>query len=772
MKGQTMKDYYAQFENCRQKEEPDCAAACPFHFDVLDFHHKIQGHKYDRAYKTYSTAVLFPQIVSSLCPEYCSNVCPRKDFDGAVQLKLLEKTCVARANKREPAKYNLPERQGTIGIVGAGISGLACAVKLLEKKYHVVIFEKTHAIGGQLKKLLPEPLYMEDIMRHLEKENYQLNTNCEIKSLHDLDCYHFHCIYIATGKGGKNFGLSETDGTFCCTKNNTAILGGGALAGKDVICSIADGMEAAAAMDCFFQTGSLSYHTKNRSTGVIPDVSKFAKPMKPVLPGNGEIFTEEETQQEAERCIRCQCDACWFQCDMVGFHKKWPIAVREDIVTTVTSAQSMIHKAPAIRLLNTCTQCGAFKDACPAHIELCDMILKGRKLLHRQNKMPPAFHGFWLDDMKHACSSLSKICRNAPGKNISEYAFFPGCNLGAADPRYVNLVYSWLLENFENMGLLLRCCGIHALWSGREDFMEEQIESLKTDWIQLGRPKLVCTCPTCMEYIQKALPEIEVTSLYQLMEAAEKWPENPVSQDLQEEPFSIFDPCAAAYNEQMKESVRALLRKKEIKFDALWQDSARGCCGYGGDTDIANPEFTKYVASRRVSASENPYITYCINCRDVFIDEKKPAVHILDLLFPVNSFKAENPGYTQRRRNREALKKQMLKQIWNEEMQDNKKTYDFDVIFDQAMKDKLQSLRLVEEDIKQVIEQSNTAQRRVYDKGKNEYICYSKLNYITCWVRYSIPGDSHSYIIKNIYIHRMNIELEAIWNGRKINTNV
>lgn len=105
-------------------------------------------------------------------------------------------------------------------------------------------------------------------------------------------------------------------------------------------------------------------------------------------------------------------------------------------------------------------------------------------------------------------------------------------------------------------------------------------------------------------------------------------------------------------------------------------------------------------------------------------------------------------------------------------MQDNEKPYDFDVIFDAAMEDRLQSLRLVEEDIKEVIKKSNAAHRRVYDQEKDEYICYSKLNYITCWVRYSIAGNSHSYIIKNIYTHRMNIELEAIWNGRKISTNM
>ncbi|MDE8735547.1 hypothetical protein P0G10_20955, partial [Eubacteriales bacterium DFI.9.88] len=40
----------------------------------------------DRAYKTYRNAVLFPEIVARLCPEYCSLACPRKDLDGAVKM--------------------------------------------------------------------------------------------------------------------------------------------------------------------------------------------------------------------------------------------------------------------------------------------------------------------------------------------------------------------------------------------------------------------------------------------------------------------------------------------------------------------------------------------------------------------------------------------------------------------------------------------------------------------------------------------------------------
>ena len=227
-----MDTYYKQFENCLQREEAGCVNACPFHLDVLDFQDKIVRHKYDRAYKTYRNAVLFPEIVARLCPEYCSLACPRKDLDGAVKLRLLEEACVGRAKKKKPPKYNLPPKSGRIGIIGAGISGLACAVKLLEKAYTVIIFEKEQQIGGQLKMLLPEELYLQEIKRQLDKEYDQVKTGMEIHDLDELKSYSFDCIYAATGEGGRHFDtLKET--AHCSLKDGMVVLGGGALNGKE-----------------------------------------------------------------------------------------------------------------------------------------------------------------------------------------------------------------------------------------------------------------------------------------------------------------------------------------------------------------------------------------------------------------------------------------------------------------------------------------------------------------------------------------------------------
>lgn len=758
-----------QFEDCRQKEEAECINACPFHFDVLDFQDKIERHKYDRAYKSYRNTVVFPEIVSRLCPQYCSHVCARKDFDEAVQLRLLEMTCVFRARAKQGTKYNLPKKNDKIGIIGAGVSGLACAIKLLEKKYTVVIFEKEKEIGGQLKNLIPQEIYIPDIMRQLENEDYRLETDREIQKLDDLKEHNFNCIYVATGDGGNDFNtISEKKHYYAC-QSGVVVLGGGSLNKKEVVASIADGINAAKAIDFFIKTGNFKYDIRRKPTKVVPDIKRLKK-QAPIVPTDNGIFTEEETALEAKRCIRCQCNICCTQCDLVNFHKKWPLAMREEIITTVMPAESMIHKAPAIRLVNTCTQCGMFENTCPAHIQLGEMILSARKLLHKQNKMPPAYHGFWLDDMKHANSSVSKICKNAPGRNLSKYAFFPGCNLGAANPEYVEKTYQWLLYHFNDVGLILRCCGIHSLWSGNEDLQNEEIERIRMDWRELGNPTLIAACPSCVQYFREYLPEIKIISLYELMKNSKNWPEANLKLEVKNTHYFIFDPCSAKSDSAIKKSVRTILKKINIVVEENTQNDTYGCCGFGGDAGIANPQFTKYLAKERSELNTNPYITYCINCRDVFIDEKKPVVFILDLLFNINRSNTANPNYTERRENREILNAKLLEHVWKEQTEEDEDKYAFKVVMDEKINDKLQLLKLVASDVKDVMKQSHMMQRRIYDKNTDEYICYAKLNYITCWVRYRIQDNL--YYIKDVYTHRMDIQLEDVWNGRKVNANM
>ena len=99
-----MQKYYQQFDACRERDIPACADVCPFKMDILTIQDRIAGERFNAAYKSIRDCVVFPGIVSELCPGYCENVCIRQSVDTPVQLRLMEKSVVASATRKTPHK--------------------------------------------------------------------------------------------------------------------------------------------------------------------------------------------------------------------------------------------------------------------------------------------------------------------------------------------------------------------------------------------------------------------------------------------------------------------------------------------------------------------------------------------------------------------------------------------------------------------------------------------------------------------------------------------
>lgn len=776
-----MEKYYKQYDKCRQNEQPFCTVACPFHVDILDFQSKMANSNYNAAFKAYRNAVAFPDIVSALCPEYCASACPRKDLDQSVQLALLEKTCVAKATKKDPTDYNVPMKDRKIAIIGAGTSGLACAVRLAQKKYNVTIYEKSGILGGKLWDMMPPEVFLADFERQFQFEKYALHFNAEITSIDEIRDQGFEAVYIATGKDGADFGAIGQESGHCRMDGDVAVFAGGSLTGKDPIRALADGLDMAWAIEIFLKTMRLEYPEEAKPCRAVADPEKLIK-TDGVMPSDDGLFNDEETAAEAARCIRCQCDACMNSCDVCAFHKKWPMKIRDDIMATVAFATSpsMLKKTPAKRLMNTCTQCGLCDEVCPENIEIGAMLLEARRNLHKQNTLPGAYHQFWINDMEFTNSEFAALAKKAPRHDQCSYAFFPGCQLGAADPCYVKDPYQWLASKRPDTGLILRCCGVPAEWAGNEEMHGEEIAKLKDDWESLGRPTLILACPACRKHLLEYLPEIETISLYEILDQWGYELPNSVKDQLSklsntaladpETKFSIFDPCTARHVEPLEQAVRNLAAKAGISAGELPKGDMHGCCGYGGHVAATNPEYYNYVAKSRSELSADPYLVYCINCRDVFKGEHKPVLHILDLLFGIDALDENGngnalPNLTQRRQNRVDLKETMLREIWSEVMEKKPEPCKFKLkIGEEAIK-KMDQCRVLEEELCEVIELGERSGRRTFDPEKGTYSCYRELGHITYWAEYrKAEGE---YEIVNVYTHRMKIKLEGMWNGRK-----
>ena len=173
-------------KDCWEKEEPFCASLCPFHYDIREFTLRLKRGSFSAAYRIFANGVGFPGIVSALCGQPCKDVCPRKETDAAVDLLRLERAALEYAADTKPHSYNLPLKEAKIAVVGAGLSGLGCALRLCNKKYRVTVFEQSERLGGQLwqtcQKLAPE-IFLADIERQFMYEEYELRFDIRKENL-------------------------------------------------------------------------------------------------------------------------------------------------------------------------------------------------------------------------------------------------------------------------------------------------------------------------------------------------------------------------------------------------------------------------------------------------------------------------------------------------------------------------------------------------------------------------------------------------------------
>ena len=378
-------------ETCLQNEPPFCTAACPFGLDVKDFIGKIQRGGFQAAYKAYLNAVGFPGIVAALCPEPCKGVCPRSACGGAINLRLLEQAAITHARSLEPASYNVPTKRKTVAIIGAGISGLACALRMATRGYEVTLFEKTGRIGGHLHDLLPRSAFLPEIERQFMHETYELRLNTEVRGLDDLA---FDAIYVATGAGGPDFGLvQDPGGAFASTRPGVFL--GGSLTGRDTMDALADGLRVSHALERFLKVGSMNQPVTSITTKLKLDPSRIP-PVPAVVPAEDRAYTPEEAIAEAKRCLLCACDACYRACDLMHYFRKFPKRIAEEIHLSVHPGTLDGNGTLATRLLSTCNQCGLCKEVCPEGIDTGEIFLHGHRAMQAQGAMPWAWHRFFL----------------------------------------------------------------------------------------------------------------------------------------------------------------------------------------------------------------------------------------------------------------------------------------------------------------------------------------------------------------------------------------
>jgi len=759
-----MEEFKEKIKDCLQDEPAFCTASCPFGLDVRDFIGKIQRGGFNAAYRSYLNTVGFPNIVAELCGEPCKKVCPRGETDSAINMKLLEKAVIAFARNLDPNSYNVPTKNKKIAIIGAGISGLACALRLASKKYEITVFEKTERIGGTLWAEMPSEVFLADIERQFKNEEYKLCLNTEITSLENLD---FDAIYIATGKNGTKFGLErDLNGAFA--SNRPGVFLGGQLEGRNLMESIADGLKVINAIERYIKTGNMNQPGEKSGTRIKLDPRLIA-PISPVMPSQGETYSQEEGIEEAKRCLKCTCDACVRHCDLMGYYSKFPRRIGEEVEITINPGTLDGNGTVATRLISTCTHCGLCKEICPENIDTGEFLLQSHQTMQKNGAMPWAFHDFWLRDMDFSNGESAALCKIPAGYEKSEYMFFPGCQLGGSDPRYVTESYNHLLRKHPSTAIMLQCCGAQAEWSGDEPLREETLLKIKENWIALGKPKAIFACPSCFQIFKKYLPEIKGEFLYSFFQSGDF---EELLENRPMETVSVFDPCSSKYEPELQKKIRELVENLGYRHKSLsYEGSLAKCCSWGGHVSTANKVFSQKVVQARISENSYPYIAYCVNCRDIFSKAGKECYHILDLIFGLNNGNRTPPTLTERRENRVFLKKEILRaqgteireKIGLEHMSENQKptgeiqksTLE-NIHFAPGLKEKISDEMSLEEDIIRTVEYCEKTGKKIRNKETGTFAGHHVIGCTTYWVEYE-KNEQKIEILK-AYSHRMTIE--------------
>ena len=738
-------------EDCYHGDRPPCRCACPVDLDVTSFIGRLQRGNFGSAYTAYRDRVLFPAIVCRICEQPCLDVCVRKDIDAAIALRKLEAAAVAFAASTAPTKYRVARKDETVCIVGAGLCGLSSALKLASHGYGVTLLEQSDRVGGRLWHLLKPDDFVPELENQMQHLEYGLELATRAGDIEKLYAG-YDAVLIATGADGDSFGLVDGLNADSLGTTRDGVFLAGSLLGGGPLDSIAQGIRVAQSIENYLKTGRM--HVLQGIEPVPPSrLQVHTAGVTPAPAVEAELYTRDQALEEAGRCLKCDCIECLNACDMMQSYNKLPARIVSDVRVTLNNVD-LLTKRVATRLLSSCNVCGLCGTVCTEHIDMGRFLLDARRIMHREGSLPPVFHDFWIRDLEFSEGDQAYLARNAPGQDSSDYLFFPGCQLGASDPAYVERSYGYLLEKLPRTGLVLGCCGVPAEWAGDEGLAGSTAARIRARWSEMGEPTVILACPTCRKMFARYLPEIATTYLYEVI-AEHGLPDRGPSG---EGAVSVFDPCSSRGDEALQDSVRALVAQAGYQNEELpFSGESAQCCGHGGHISVANPTLTRNIAAKRTELSPNPYVAYCTNCRDLFADQGKACRHVLDVVFGINGEERVPPSLTERRDNRTRMRASLLRTIWNEAVPDMDRR--LILLISPELTEKLNAQLILESDLAETIEYIESSGNRLLDPETGHCIGHHKQGHITYWVVYEKQGDD-AYRIVNAYSHRLSIEGE------------
>ncbi len=212
-------EIYGEFINNKAKEQssrcsqcgvPFCQVHCPLHNNIPDWLKLTAEGRLQDAYELSQSTNNMPEVCGRICPQdrLCEGNCViEQSGHGTVTIGSVEKYITDTAWEKgwvKPIKVKKQKNQ-SVGIIGAGPAGLACAEELRKSGYQITIYDRYDRPGGLLIYGIPnfklEKFVVERRTKLLKDSGIKFIQNFEAgkdASLQDLREKH-DAILIATG---------------------------------------------------------------------------------------------------------------------------------------------------------------------------------------------------------------------------------------------------------------------------------------------------------------------------------------------------------------------------------------------------------------------------------------------------------------------------------------------------------------------------------------------------------------------------------------------
>ena len=199
-----------QSSRCSQCGVPFCQVHCPLHNNIPDWLKLTAEGRLQEAYELSQSTNNMPEICGRICPQdrLCEGNCViEQSGHGTVTIGSIEKYITDTAWEKDWVKPLTIKKEinQSIGVIGAGPAGLACAEELRKFGYQVTIYDRYDRPGGLLIYGIPnfklEKFVVERRTKLLKQGGIKFVQNFEVgknKSLDELKKKH-DAILIATG---------------------------------------------------------------------------------------------------------------------------------------------------------------------------------------------------------------------------------------------------------------------------------------------------------------------------------------------------------------------------------------------------------------------------------------------------------------------------------------------------------------------------------------------------------------------------------------------